>query len=70
MNQKTLIVETTKGTKTYSLSPTAQGYNVYRAGSGLFGKTCVGHGSSVENAVLIARIDAGDSTVKSTKLRG
>ena len=69
---KTLIVETTKGTKTYSLSPASQGYDVYRVESGFFSssKRNVGHGSSLENAILIARLDAGDTIVKSTKLRG
>ena len=70
MTTKTLTVETTKGTKTYTLSPTSQGFDVYRV-EGFFGsKRNVGHGSSLENAVLIARLDAGDSTVKHTKLRG
>jgi len=67
---KTLTVETNKGTKTYTLSPASQGFDVYRV-EGFFGsKRNVGHGSSLENAILIARLDAGDSTVKSTKLRG
>lgn len=72
MTTKTLTVETTKGTKTYTLSPTSQGFDVYRVQSGFFSssKQNVGHGSSLENAVLIARIDAGDSIVKSTRLRG
>jgi hypothetical protein len=69
---KTLTVETTRGTKTYSLSLSSRGYDVYRVESGFFtsSKRNVGHGSSLENAILIARLDAGDSTVKSTKLRG
>jgi hypothetical protein len=72
MKPKTLIVETTKGTKTYSLSPDGQGYDVHRVESGFFSsaKKYVGHGSSVENAILTARLDAGDSIVKSTRLRG
>jgi hypothetical protein len=72
MQPKTLTVETTKGTKTYSLSPNGQGFEVYRVESGFFSssKRNVGHGSSLENAVLIARLDAGDSIVKSTRLRG
>jgi hypothetical protein len=72
MKPKTLTVETTKGTKTYTLSPGDQGFEVYRIVSGFFSssKKCVGHGSSVENAILIARLDAGDSTVKATRLRG
>jgi hypothetical protein len=72
MNPKTLIVETTKGTKTYSLAPGARGCDVYRVQSGFFSSTRrnVGHGSGLENAILIARLDAGDSTVKSTGLRG
>jgi hypothetical protein len=69
---KTLTVETSKGTKTYSLTPTSQGYDIHRVSGGFFGssKTFIGHGGSVENAVLIARCDAGDSIVKSTRLRG
>ena len=72
MTTKTLIVETTKGTKTYTLSPTSQGFDVYLVESRFFSssKRNVGHGSSLENAILIARLDAGDSTVKSTRLRG
>ena len=72
MKPKILIVETTRGTKTYSLSPGAQGFEVYRLESGFLtsSKRNVGHGSSLENAVLIARLDAGDSTVKLTRLRG
>jgi hypothetical protein len=70
MNQKTLIVETTKGAKNYVLAPNSQGFDVQKV-TGFFGsKKLVGHGSSLENAVLIARLDAGDSTVKATKLRG
>ncbi len=70
MTTKTLTVETTKGTKTYTLSPTSQGFDVCRV-EGFFGsKRNVGHGSNVENAILIARLDAGDSIVRSTKLRG
>ena len=69
---KTLTVETSKGTKTYSLSPTSQGFDVYRVSSGFFSSSqkLVGHGGNLENAVLIARVDAGDSIVKSTRLRG
>jgi hypothetical protein len=71
MTTKTLTVDTTKGTKTYTLSPTSQGFDVYRVGSGLFSsKRNVGHGSNLENAILIARLDAGDSIVRSTRLRG
>jgi hypothetical protein len=72
MATKTLTVETTKGTKTYSLSPTSQGFDVYRVVSGFFSssKRDVGHGSNLENAILIARLDAGDSIVRSTRLRG
>jgi hypothetical protein len=67
---KTLTVETSKGTKTYTLSQTPQGYDVQKV-TGFFGsKKLVGHGSNVENAVLVARVDAGDSIVRSTKLRG
>jgi len=67
---KTLTVETTKGTRTYTLSPTSRGFDVHRV-EGFFGsKRSVGHGSNLENAMLIARLDAGDSTVKSTRLRG
>ena len=70
MTTKTLTVETTKGTKTYTLSPTSQGFDVYRV-EGIFGsKRNVGHGSNLENAILIARMDAGDSIVRSTRLRG
>jgi hypothetical protein len=72
MNPKTLTVETTKGTKTYPLAPSAHGYEVYPVECGFFSssKRNVGHGSSLENAILIARLDAGDSIVKSTRLRG
>ncbi|MCX6923689.1 MAG: hypothetical protein NT154_10855 [Verrucomicrobia bacterium] len=72
MKPKTLTVETTNETKTYSLSPGGQGFEVHRIRSGFFSpsRTYVGHGSNVENAILIARLDAGDSTVKSTRLRG
>lgn len=49
MTTKTLTVETTKGTKTYNLSPTSQGFDVYRV-EGFFGsKRNVGHGSNVES---------------------
>jgi hypothetical protein len=72
MDSKTLVIETTKGTKTYSLAPVRHGYDVYRVQSGFFSSSrkLVGHGSGVENAILMARFDAGDSIVKSTKLRG
>jgi hypothetical protein len=71
MKPKTLTVETTKGIKTYCLSPASQGFEVHRVESGFFSsaRKYVGHGSSAENAILIARLDAGDSTVKSTRLR-
>ena len=72
MATKTLTVETTKGTKTYALSPTSQGFDVYRVAAGFFSssKRNVGHGSNLENAILVARLDAGDSIVRSTRLRG
>ena len=71
MQLKKLTVETSKGVKNYVLTPSSQGYDVQLI-TGFFGgsKKTVGHGSSVENAVLIARLDAGDSIVKSTKLHG
>jgi hypothetical protein len=69
---KKLVIETTRGEKNYSLSPASQGYDVYRVVPGFFSssKRLVGHGGNVENAILIARLDAGDSTVKSTRLHG
>jgi hypothetical protein len=69
---KKLEIQTTKGTRNYSLSPTSQGFEVYRLESGFFtsSRKFVGHGSNVENAILVARMDAGDSIVKSTKLHG
>jgi hypothetical protein len=68
---KTLVITTNKGlTKTYTLTPSSQGYDVQKV-TGYFGsKTLVGHGSSLENAVQVARMDCGDSGVRSTKLRG
>jgi hypothetical protein len=68
---KTLVITTNKGaTRTYSLTPTSQGYDVQKV-TGFFGsKTLIGHGSSLENAVQVARLDCGDSIVRSTKLRG
>jgi hypothetical protein len=69
---KKLVIETAKGTRNYTLNPASQGYDVYRVESGFFSssKKLVGHGSNIENAVLVARVDAGDSTVKSTRLHG
>ncbi len=72
MKSKTLIIETTKGTRHYKLvADSRHGYEVSRVTHGIFGSSSksIGHGSSVENAVMIARLDAGDSTVKSTRLR-
>jgi hypothetical protein len=68
---KTLVIETTKGTRTYALSPKDGGFNVHKSSGGFFGasRKLVGHGSSLENAVFIARLDAGDSTVRSTRLK-
>lgn len=72
MKPKTLIIETTNGTKTYSLLPDGRGFEVHRLEPGFFSssKKYAGHGSSLENAILIARVHAGDSTVKSSRLRG
>jgi hypothetical protein len=72
MKPKTLTVETTKGTKTYSLTPAAHGFEVHRLKHGFFScsREYIGHGSNAENAILIARLDAGDSSVRSTKLHG
>lgn len=42
MTAKTLTVETTKGTKTYTLSPTSQGFEVYRVESGFFSMSVCG----------------------------
>jgi len=69
---KKLVIQTSNGTRNYSLFPTSQGYDVYRVVPGFFSssKRLVGHGSNTENAILVARTDAGDSTVKSTRLHG
>ena len=69
---KTLVIQTKTGEKTYSLSSSGGGFDVHRTKAGFFGssKTFVGHGGSLSDAVLVARVDAGDSTVKSVKLRG
>ena len=69
---KTLIIQTNSGTKNYSLTPSGGGYDVHRTKAGLFGssKTFVGHGGSLQDAVLVARVDAGDSDVKHVSLRG
>ena len=72
MKSKTLVIETTKGTRHYVLEPDSRhGYTISRVTHGFFGSSTkhVGHGSSVENAVMVARLDAGDSTIKSTRLR-
>jgi len=68
---KKLVIETTKGTKTFQLSPNARGYDVYRVTSGFLSDTrkYVGHGSSLENAVAIARMEVGESVIRSTKLK-
>ena len=73
MISKQLTVETTKGTKHYRLNEDAKGgFSVYRVYPGFFGSSTrrIGHGSSIENSVLVARLDAGDSTVTATRLRG
>lgn len=69
---KTLQVQTRSGTKTYYLQPSSQGYDVFRVTPGFFssGKKFIGHGGNIENAILVARVDAGDATVTSTRLRG
>jgi hypothetical protein len=68
---KTLVITTNKGlTKTYVMTPTSQGYNVQKVTGFLGSKTLVGHGSSLENAFQVARMDCGDSGVRSTKLHG
>lgn len=70
---KKLVIETrTGGTKNYSLTPSGDGIDVHRIKSGLFGasKTLVGRGGSQQDAILIARLDAGDSDIKTVSLRG
>ena len=72
---KSLTVTTTKGAqKVYSITSAGSGpgYNVHRMEPGLFGSTrrFIGHGGSLPNAVLIARMDVGENLVKSTKLYG
>ena len=69
---KTLLIQSTTGEKTYSLTPSGGGFDVHRTKAGFFGssKSFVGHGGTLQDGVLIARVDAGDSTVKSVKLRG
>lgn len=70
---KTLILKTTSGEKTYSLTPSGGGFDVHRTKAGFFGTSktyLVGHGGTLADATLIARVDAGDSTIKSVKLRG
>ncbi len=70
---KTLVIETrNNGTKNYSLTPSGGGYDVHRTKAGFFGssKTFVGHGGSQQDAILVARVDAGDSDVKNVRLRG
>ena len=69
---KTLVIQTATGEKTYSLTPSGGGFEVHRTKAGFFGssKSFVGHGGTLHDGVLIARVDAGDSTVKSVKLRG
>jgi hypothetical protein len=68
---KKLIIETSKGTKTYQLSPDARGFDVYRVTTGFLSdsRKYVGHGSSLENAVAIARMDVGESIIRGTKLK-
>lgn len=68
---KKLVIETNKGTKTFQLTPDARGYDVYRVTSGFLSDTrkYVGHGSSLENAVAIARMEVGESVIRSTKLK-
>ena len=66
-----LQIETTKGgTKNYSLSQTARGVDVYRIGGGFFGSSSkfIGHGHDTAAAVLVARVDAGDSTVRAVHI--
>jgi hypothetical protein len=69
---KKLLIKTNTGEKTYSLPPSGGGFDVHRTKASLFGssKTFVGHGGSLSDAVLVARVDADDSTVKSVKLSG
>ena len=68
---KKLVIETTKGTKTYHLTPDAHGYDVYRVSSGFLSdsRKYVGHGSSLENAIAVARMDCGESVIRGTKLK-
>ncbi len=70
---KTLIIETkTSGTKNYSLTPSGGGYDVHRTKAGFLSssKSFIGHGGNQQDAVLIARMDAGDSNIKHVSLRG
>lgn len=68
---KKLVIETSKGTKTYQLKPASKGYDVYRVTSGFLSDShkYVGHGSSLENAVSIARMDVGESLIRGTRLK-
>jgi len=69
---KTLLIQTTSGEKTYSLTPSGGGFDVHRTKASFFGssKTFVGHGGSLSDAVLIGRMHANEATIKSVKLHG
>jgi hypothetical protein len=71
MKNKVLKIETRKNTKTFILSPDDGGYSVYNLESSLFStqKRFVGHGCSLENAVLVARQQVGDAGIVATRLR-
>jgi len=67
---KKLEVKTKKGTRNYDLSPAGSGFDVQRVDWGLLSskKTFIGHGGSLSDAVLVARVDAGDHLVTTTRL--
>lgn len=66
-----LELKTTKGTLNYNLAQTSRGVDVYKVQGGFFTSATrfIGHGHDVPAAILIARVDAGDSTVRTVHLR-
>lgn len=67
---KKLEINTTNGTKNYQLTPRDGGFNILRTAGFFGGSKLIGHGSSLQNAIFLARLDAGDTTVRSVKLKG
>ena len=72
MNSRKLkILLTDRTTLIYRLNPVRNGFDVYRVLSfGFFGDDLkqIGHGGTLSDAILMARLDAGEAKIRSVSL--